>query len=40
MVVEIVVCRRIANEAVEARFEPLHPVDEDQQVYVGSPWER
>ena len=40
MVVEIVVCRRIADEAVEARFEPLHPVDEDQQVYVGAPRER
>ena len=40
MVVEIVVRRRVTDEAVEGRFfEALHPVDEDQQVYVGSPGE-
>jgi|TARA_B100000470_G_C19587260_1_gene300524 hypothetical protein len=40
MVVEVVVRRRVTDEAVEARFEALHPVDEDQQVYVRSPRER
>ena len=39
MVVEVVVRRRVTDEAVEARFEALPPVDEDQQVYVGSPGE-
>ena len=40
MVVEVVVRRRVTDEAVEARFEALPPVNEDQQVYVRSPWER
>jgi len=40
MVVEVVVRRRVTDEAVETRFEALPPVDEDQQVYVRSPRER